>query len=133
MKRVFWNGTLVNMYDIGVDEVIITRGSMTMKVKRDEITPLLDKYDVPVEVMQDVIQYLETNLPQYTMLDIQRASEHPDDHYLYEVSARHNDGSYACWTCWNQSTKSLNYGHYNLVSSHACLEIMDDKYNRLSF
>ena len=35
--------------------------------------------------------------------------------YLYRVMAQHKTtGKYAVWTCWNESTQSLNFGHYNL-------------------
>lgn len=35
--------------------------------------------------------------------------------YIYRVMARHKTtGKYAVWTCWNETTQSLNFGHYNL-------------------
>ena len=35
--------------------------------------------------------------------------------YIYRVMAQHKiTGEYAVWTCWNETTQSLNFGHYNL-------------------
>lgn len=35
--------------------------------------------------------------------------------YIYRVMAQHKTtGKYAVWTCWNENTQSLNFGHYNL-------------------
>lgn len=35
--------------------------------------------------------------------------------YLYRVMAQHKTtGEYAVWTSWNETTQSLNFGHYNL-------------------
>lgn len=28
-------------------------------------------------------------------------------------------GKYAVWTCWNESTQSLNFGHYDLTKETA--------------
>ena len=34
--------------------------------------------------------------------------------YIYRVMAQHKTtGKYAVWTCWNENTQSLNFGHYN--------------------
>ena len=35
--------------------------------------------------------------------------------YLYRVMAQNKTtGEYAVWTSWNETTQSLNFGHYNL-------------------
>ena len=81
-----------------------------------------------VEVMEDVKAYFNEPLPKYTVLNVRRKSYHPDDSYLYMVSAKKNDDTYAVWTCWNEETKSLNYGHYNLASEEDCRKLMDEFY-----
>ena len=81
-----------------------------------------------VEVMEDVKAYFNEHLPKYTVLNVRRKSYHPDDSYPYMVSAKKNDDTYAVWTCWNEETKSLNYGHYNLASEEDCRKLMDEFY-----
>lgn len=81
-----------------------------------------------VKVMEDVKTYFKEHLPKYTVLKVRRKSYHPADSYLYMVSAKKDDGTYAVWTCWNESTKSLNYGHYNLTSEEDCKKLMDEFY-----
>ena len=77
---------------------------------------------VPAEVKENVKKYLvEHNLGE--LVDVMRASDHPEDDYLYHVIARkineskffHNgEWNYSCWISWNETTQSLNFGHYNL-------------------
>lgn len=81
-----------------------------------------------IEVIEDVKTYFKEHLPKYTVLRVRRKSYHPDDSYLYMVSAKKDDGTYAVWTCWNEITKSLNYGHYNLTSEKDCKKLMDEFY-----
>ena len=81
-----------------------------------------------LEVWEQVKRYFKKHLPKYTVLKVRRKSYHPDDSYLYMVSAKKDDGTYAVWTCWNESTKSLNYGHYNLTSEEDCKKLMDEFY-----
>lgn len=81
-----------------------------------------------VEVTEDVKAYFKEHLPKYDVLKVRRKSHHPDDSYLYMVSAKKDDGTYAVWTCWNESTKNLNYGHYNLTSEEDCKKLMDEFY-----
>ncbi len=83
---------------------------------------------IALDVKQQVLIYFQENLPRYTVLDIRRQSYHPEDHYLYMVSAKKDDGTYTVWTCWNQSIKSLNCGHYDLLSEESCERIMDEYY-----
>lgn len=95
---------------------------------------------VPSEVIENIKKYLEReNLGE--LVDVMRASEHPDDWYLYHVIARklnvnkvfHNEEwSYSCWTAWNETTQSLNYGHYNLSSEIAARRICAEYFNALS-
>ena len=92
----------------------------------------LDRYEVPEEVKEAVNEYFKKELPGYQIEEITRHSDHPDDHYLYHVIAHADSpawGSiYACWTSWNQTTKSLNYGHYNLESLDAARNLSNEKY-----
>ena len=40
--------------------------------------------------------------------------------YLYRVMAQNKTtGEYAVWTSWNETTQSLNFGHYNLNLDNA--------------
>lgn len=81
------------------------------------------------DVKMQVYFYFKEELPRYTLLDIRRQSNHPEDHYLYMVKAKKDDGTYTVWTCWNQSTKSLNCGHYDLQSEEDCEKVMDEFYH----
>ncbi len=83
---------------------------------------------IEFEVLEQVNKYFREHLPKYTVLKVRRKSYHPDDSYLYMVSAKKDDGTYAVWTCWNESTKSLNHGHYNLTSEEDCKKLMDEFY-----
>lgn len=46
---------------------------------------------------------------------------HDDDGYLYMVEAYHKENcdNFAVWTSWNESTQSLNHGHYKLTKEQA--------------
>ena len=78
------------------------------------------------KVWTDVKEYLEEHLPLYSVVDIRNKSAYPKDNYLFMVSAKKEDGSYAVWTCWNQQTKSLNHGHYGLTSHDECVKIFEE-------
>ena len=72
--------------------------------------------------------YLKEHLPSYKVVDIREKSAYPEDSHLYMVSAQKDDGTFAVWTCWNQETKSLNHGHYNLPHHDDCVEIFEEYY-----
>ena len=78
------------------------------------------------EVREDIELYFKDHLPKYTVLEIRRKSNHPDDYYLWMVSAKKSDGTYAVWSSWNQLTKSLNHGPYGLKSAEDCLRIFKE-------
>lgn len=59
---------------------------------------------ITLDVKMQVPIYFQENLPGYTILNIRKQSCHPDDDYLYMVSAEKEDGTYTVRTCWNQST-----------------------------
>lgn len=81
-----------------------------------------------LEIREQIMLYFKEHLPKYTILNIRKKSYHPDDSYLYMVSAKKDDGTYAVWTCWNQKTQILNHGHYGLQSEEACKKVMDEFY-----
>ena len=88
---------------------------------------------VPSEVVEHVREYLLENLPRYELLKVVRHSDHPDDDYLYMVSAKKkNDDEYAVWTSWNESVRSLNFGHYGLISESVCEEVFKEFFHRIS-
>lgn len=80
------------------------------------------------EVREHVELYFKEHLPQYTVLEIRKKSYHSDDCYLYMVSAGKEDGTYAVWTSWNETTQSLNYGHYGLLSIGDCEKVFQEFY-----
>lgn len=79
---------------------------------------LLNTAPVPENVKRNVLDYFdnEEHLACYTVKEVVRASEHPQDNFLYMVIAQHENGSYAVWTSWNETTHSLNFGHYGISS-----------------
>lgn len=78
------------------------------------------------EVREHVQLYFKKHLPQYTVLEVRKKSCHPDDWYLYMVSAKNNEGKYALWTSWNENSQSLNHGHYNLSSIDECEKLFEE-------
>ncbi len=80
------------------------------------------------EVMEHIKIYFRKNLQEYKVLKVRRKSCHPDDSCLYMVSAVKKDGTYAVWTCWNEITQSLNYGHYGLLSEQDCEKVFEEYY-----
>jgi hypothetical protein len=103
--------------------------------KKGKVMALIrrNREPVPAEVVEHVREYLADNLPQYELLKVVRQSDHPDDNYLYMASAKkRNDDEYAVWTCWNETTLSLNFGHYGLVSEAVCEEVFNEFFHRIS-
>lgn len=96
------------------------------------------KSEISKEVLTNVLNYFSENLPHFSVVEIRRASEHPDDSYLYMVIAKRKEnpfpgimGDYSCWTSWNESTQSLNYGHYGLKTLQDAREICQEKFLRI--
>ena len=84
---------------------------------------------VPDSVIKDVISYFKTDISGFMPVKVCRHSNHPEDVYLYSVIAKHeNSDAYACWSTFNDSTKSLNHGHYYLSGEDDALEIIKDKF-----
>ncbi len=80
------------------------------------------------EIREHVELYFKEHLPKYTVLEIRQKSYHPADNYLWMVSAKEEDGTYAVWTAWNVSSQSLNFGHYNLKSIEDCEKVFEEFY-----
>ena len=87
---------------------------------------------IPEEVIIHIQEYFKEKLPNYDVVKVRRISWHKDDSHLFMVAAKKKTGSYAVWTSWNESTQSLNYGHYDLADIESCERIMDEFYNRRS-
>ena len=49
------------------------------------------------------------------------------DEILYPFQKK-EDGTYAVWTAWNESSQSLNFGHYNLKSIEDCEKVFEEFY-----
>ncbi len=84
------------------------------------------------DVVQHVCDYFDEHLPQFTVFEVRRQSYDPADNYLYMVTAKHQNGSYAVWTSWNESIQILNHGHYGLPDMKSCAEIMTEYQNAQS-
>ncbi len=80
------------------------------------------------KVWKHVDLYLKEYLPKYTLLEIRKKSCYPNDDYLYMVSAKKEDGSYAFWSSWNERLQTLNHGHYNLQSVEDCEKLFEEFY-----
>lgn len=89
---------------------------------------MLRTYDMK-QVRKNVEEYFKKHLLQYTVLEIRKKSVFPEDNYLFMVSAIKEDGSFAVWTSWNETSQSLNYGHYNLHSIEDCEKVFEEFYN----
>ena len=86
-----------------------------------------------LEVREHVELYFREHLPQYTVQEIRKKSTHPDDGHLYMVSAQKEDNTFAMWSNWNESTFSLNHGHYNLCSADDCERLFAEYQNKKQY
>ena len=80
------------------------------------------------EVIANINSYFEENLPRYTVVKIRKKSYHSEDSHLYMIAAQKDDGTFSVWTGWNDKTKSLNHGHYDLKDLEACDAVMNEFY-----
>lgn len=88
--------------------------------------PLIER--VSDKVIRNVEKYFSEHCERYSLLGICRKSNHLEDGYLYEVIACNGNQEYACWTSWNETTQSLNYGHYGLGSMEEALEVVKENF-----
>ena len=125
---------------IDTHQMVDTRGAIEAVLDKDITYEFIKSRQpntspVPAEVIQAVGEYFETasGLGSYTPIKICRISNDPSDHYLYAtVGYNLKTEEYACWTSWNNSTASLNMGHYNLPDERAALDIIRDRFNDIA-
>ena len=74
-------------------------------------------------VKENIIKYLEENLPNYELISVGKL---PNETFIYRVLAKKKVnpypeymGDYAVWTCWNETTQCMNYGHYDMSEEKA--------------
>lgn len=90
---------------------------------------------VPMSVWDNVKKYFKERLhDRYDLQDIISYS-HPGDSYM--VIAKHKNypplkasiggGPWIVWTTWNESTQSLNGGHYDIKTYEAALSICEER------
>jgi len=77
-------------------------------------------------------EYFNEAFPGTSICHVYRKSNHPDDYYLYTVTAKSSDGTYCCWSSWNSLTESLNHGHYGLKTEQNCIDILQDLFNDIT-
>lgn len=66
------------------------------------------------KVYKNVRSYFSTGhgVENYNLVSVRQKL---NEDFIYRVLAQHKiTGKYAAWTCWNETTQSLNFGHYNL-------------------
>ena len=84
--------------------------------------------NVPESVRKNVDKYFAEGhgLTNYEPIAVGQHRGKGEAEYIYVVLARQiRGGEWAVWTCWNESTQSLNYGHYNLTEQQAMRLFMD--------
>jgi hypothetical protein len=86
---------------------------------------------IPKSVVKAVDEYFQDK-KEYNVCHIYRISNHKDDDWKYSVTARKSDGKYACWSSWNSKRNSMNFGHYQLESEKACLDILNELYTDIT-
>ena len=78
-------------------------------------------------VSQNVLEMIreEVNSIGYNFIIVLRKSLHPDDKDLYVVVAKRETvtiPTYAFWSCYNDSRKTLNHGHYGYKDLNECIK-----------
>ena len=87
---------------------------------------------IPDQVVKSLKEYFNEAFPGISICHVYRKSNHPDDYYLYTVTAKSSDGTYCCWSSWNSLTESLNQGHYGLKTEQNCIDILQDLFNDIT-
>ena len=78
--------------------------------------------NVPEQVRKNVDKYFaESNgLINYEPIAVGQYRGQYEAEYIYIVLARQiRGGKWAVWTSWNESTQSLNFGHYDMTEQQA--------------
>ena len=87
---------------------------------------------IPDQVVNSLKEYFNEAFPGTSICHVYRKSNHPDDYYLYTVTAKSSDGTYCCWSSWNSLTENLNNGHYGLETEQNCIDILQDLFNDIT-
>ena len=99
----------------------MTTKELMEKFKGDNNSRKFDKV-----LRKSIEKYFDEYLPQYDKRSIQ-IKKFPIKEYWYlsKVMAKETKSEkYACWTCYNLTTESMNFGRYNLTKKEA-LEILN--------
>lgn len=70
-------------------------------------------------VYENVRSYFEAGngVQNYDLLEVVHKL---GENNIYRVMAQHKKTKeYTVWTCWNETTQSMNFGHYNLTKKIA--------------
>lgn len=141
--RIYCRGIIVTIKEIdhqddfgseGFDiEFYDRKGSFRSWKQRFDGGFVLNDELVSTETIQRVRDYFDANLPQYNVLVVNRASEHPEDKHLYIVIAikKGRDDDYAVWTAWNDSIQTLNYGHYGIATAEEAVVVYNEYFHKI--
>lgn len=94
--------------------------------------------NIPEVVKSSVNAYFEESLKNYDVIAIFRASNAKSDSHLFSVIAKKKEpsryftGNYACWSSWNQSKETLNYGHYDIETLDSAMSILNEMFYDIS-
>ena len=121
------NPEKVNNLDKMISEYLLDEKFLNfIKEKQPNTAP------VPDDVVSSISDWFKNNLSSYNPLEIYRQSNHLEDDYLYMIIAKKGNDEYACWTCWNQTTGSLNFGHYGYSTKEVCKFTLKSYFNDIT-
>lgn len=134
LEPIVYKGLIKTPDDMKIDQALSSVYSFLEKENILNFITTRQPCVLPIsdEVIGSIESYFATMLPNMKICHIYRKSNHPDDQYLYMVTAAKDDGTYACWSSWNAVTESLNHGHYNLESEQAGITILNGLFNDIS-
>lgn len=120
---------IANSYNSPSLEEVISGPNIINFIKNNQ--PFLESIDENVQL--DIENYFKgsSSLSKYKVVGIFRASNHPEDKEMYSVIAKKDD-IYACWSSWNERTKSMNFGHYNIASFDDAYHILEENFNDIT-
>lgn len=110
MKKVLYRGCLFEVVSQSKDLSTIQRPDVSpFTVRTNELVDTLSENDIPENIRDKIVRYFKTELPNFSLVSIRRAGEHPDDRSLFMTIAEYRKfpGMFACWTCYNANTNSL--------------------------